>query len=445
LLSLHTHPKKDYKLPLHARNIHYIQSANIVRYFFRYCVFFMTTKHSISVFCGIFVTCVLGLFWLIINIDFYNYWHTKSIEHMQSVLQSNLTVNPDILNDHFKTVIQLDPNEKLIQALAHSKLVYGAHSFQWRYYLHTLGQDTVAVTDVSSSIYRQNRLILLTTLLSLFFGVSSYICILWFVDIKFRNLSLIAKSLEKISIDKLNYNPKLWYLHPDDSISVVHKAVAYMTSALEGQLTVIKEFVAHVSHELRTPLTVLQWQTELALETKKYQETLEKNFVTIKELSWILSTMIHLTKNPDQKTFDMEEISLETLLDKLVSIYHEEYSSRNLIIEHIRTKDSSETIYGHLRSVQMILRNLLDNACKYSHQSWHICISYTKDQFSIANVGKPIPQKNHDRMREPFWQQAKHIPWSWLGLSLVKKLCDIFGYTITYSYKNNQNIFTIKR
>ncbi|NCQ81706.1 hypothetical protein GW750_02665 [bacterium] len=49
---------------------------------------------------------------------------------MQSVLQSNLTVNPDILNDHFKTVIQLDPNEKLIQALAHSKLVYGAHSFQ---------------------------------------------------------------------------------------------------------------------------------------------------------------------------------------------------------------------------------------------------------------------------------------------------------------------------
>ncbi|NCQ81707.1 hypothetical protein GW750_02670 [bacterium] len=31
-----------------------------------------------------------------------------------------------------------------------------------------------------------------------------------------------------------------------------------MTSALEGQLTVIKEFVAHVSHELRTPLTVLQ-------------------------------------------------------------------------------------------------------------------------------------------------------------------------------------------
>ncbi|NCQ81708.1 hypothetical protein GW750_02675 [bacterium] len=82
-----------------------------------------------------------------------------------------------------------------------------------------------------------------------------------------------------------------------------------------------------------------------------------------------MSTMIHLTKNPDQKTFDMEEISLETLLDKLVSIYHEEYSSRNLIIEHIRTKDSSETIYGHLRSVQMILRNLLDNACKYSHQS----------------------------------------------------------------------------
>ena len=89
-----------------------------------------------------------------------------------------------------------------------------------------------------------------------------------------------------------------------------------------------------------------------------------------------------------------------------------------------------------------MFKNLLRNALRYGSQEGPIRIKTTAESFSVSNYGSPL-EEAHERLFERFFRENGTRSSQGLGLSLVKKICDLNNLTISYNYENNQHLFTV--
>ena len=89
-----------------------------------------------------------------------------------------------------------------------------------------------------------------------------------------------------------------------------------------------------------------------------------------------------------------------------------------------------------------MLKNLLRNALRYGSQDGPITVKTTADSFSVSNYGPPLDEMP-EKIFERFYRKNGTRASQGLGLSLVKKICDLNNLTISYKYKDNQHLFTI--
>lgn len=95
---------------------------------------------------------------------------------------------------------------------------------------------------------------------------------------------------------------------------------------------------------------------------------------------------------------------------------------------------------------EILVKNIIDNAFKYSDENWEIKISYKNWKLDISNTWKWISQENIDKIWDVFWKEdvwrTKYYSYG-LWLSLVKKILNILSYEISVKSENNITTFSI--
>src|SRR6476469_7105186 len=84
----------------------------------------------------------------------------------------------------------------------------------------------------------------------------------------------------------------------------------------------------------------------------------------------------------------------------------------------------------HLPSLERIITELLNNACKFTPPNQHISVSVEIEAeqliFKVSNTGIEIPFEEQERIFDAFYRIPYPNPWNYsgtgLGLALVKKL-----------------------
>ncbi len=87
-------------------------------------------------------------------------------------------------------------------------------------------------------------------------------------------------------------------------------------------------------------------------------------------------------------------------------------------------------LQGNAPLLQSLLRNILDNAIRYSPELGEVTISCTKQQekivIQVSDSGPGIPKELRDRVRDRFYRvTGSGQQGSGLGLSIVDKIADI--------------------
>ena len=103
--------------------------------------------------------------------------------------------------------------------------------------------------------------------------------------------------------------------------------------------------------------------------------------------------------------------------------------------------------------LQIVLSNLLDNACKYGQSTERISLELTPWllnerpgwRWRISNSISPGDAPEANRLFEKYYRspQARRQSGSGLGLFLVKGLVDLMQGTITYELKDERVTFEI--
>lgn len=202
--------------------------------------------------------------------------------------------------------------------------------------------------------------------------------------------------------------------------------------------------LAAASHDLRQPLHALSVYSAV-LAANPPPDAMREVGANIDQIVRSLGSLLHglldlsrLTSG--HYTIDRRPTSLDQLLRSIVSEFERPAEDRGLAIE--LQIDQPVSVIGDPVALGRILRNLLDNAIKYTDQG-RLTLGTRLDTstsppaalMTVADTGKGIPAGELNRIFEEFYQldnpgrdRSKGVG---LGLAIVQRLCELSGATIS--------------
>lgn len=203
-------------------------------------------------------------------------------------------------------------------------------------------------------------------------------------------------------------------------------------SAEQSIARVHADFVANASHELRTPVASILGYVEALLDPSAGgNEAMREKFLGIiqregKRMEAMIADLMSLS------LIEAEKHRLPDTLVDLVQICrdtaHEFADSDKLVVE---MPDSACRIFGDEARLRQMLRNLIDNAMKYSSDDGNVTLSLEQTRggwavIKVHNHGPAIPAQLLPRLTERFYRvdeaRSKAVGGTGLGLSIVKHI-----------------------
>lgn len=227
-------------------------------------------------------------------------------------------------------------------------------------------------------------------------------------------------------------------LAPDyaaDEVGELAVAFDATLGRLRQALTRERLFTSDVSHELRTPLMVLATSCELLLENPaldlRGRTQVERINRASEEMRELVQTFLMLARAQRDDNGMSPRSNLAQVAENLLGLWRDPIESKGLtlIFEPGQTLD---TLYN-ATFLTAVMGNLLRNALHYTDQGF-IRLSLSATGFVVEDSGVGIPEEKREAMFEPFVRgNEKRGEGLGLGLSLVQRICENQGWTVSLS------------
>lgn len=214
------------------------------------------------------------------------------------------------------------------------------------------------------------------------------------------------------------------------------------------------EFIAAASHDLRQPLNsiglfLFGLKQKLQGDSSDRLDLVGKMEAAHRALSEMFSTLLDMS-NLDSGKVRVHSKSLQPSLvvQSVIDEFTEAASAKGLQINY--TGNDAWIVTDEVL-LSRIIRNLLDNAIKYTQQG-HIQITETIEQgrltITVEDTGIGIPEQELDSIFNEYHQvgnkRRDRREGVGLGLFITKRLCDLLGFDIHVSSTEGQgSTFTI--
>ena len=195
-----------------------------------------------------------------------------------------------------------------------------------------------------------------------------------------------------------------------------------------------KRFAADAAHELRTPLAVLKTQAQVALKATEAHErnrAITHLIAGVERCTHIVQQLLTMSKMVPEATLnDIVQLNLAKLSIDILSNLAPTALQKDIDIELVSEDSAPIMIQGNKTAIEILMRNLIDNAIRYTPNQGHVKVTITQSlQHVILNVeddGPGIPEPLRKRVFERFFRiVGTSTNGSGLGLGIVKKIADL--------------------
>ncbi len=299
--------------------------------------------------------------------------------------------------------------------------------------------DTGFVVHVGEKIEVRQELVYYiarNTLSPALFALPLLALIIWFgVGRSMRPLAMVADEVRHRLPDALDPLPE------DNTPQEVQPLVAALNGLFErvrGALENERRFTADAAHELRTPLAALKTHVQvLLLETKDdgMRQSLDQLLDGVDRTTHLVEQLLILARSdarqrqalPDQ-TVDLQLISAE-----IVSALSQAAVEKDIDLG--LESDGPLSVRGDATALSILLRNLVDNAVRYTPKGGVVTVRLGRDgeriRLDVIDTGPGVPEEERNRLFDRFHrgreEQARGSNGSGLGLSIVQRIAELHG------------------
>ena len=265
---------------------------------------------------------------------------------------------------------------------------------------------------------------------------------------------IAAMTMQAGDIDGRNLHGRLVVHNADDELgrlaSTFNSVLARADQSLEQQ----RRFTADASHELRTPVALIRAEADVALAggmdgVAQYREALAVIRDGSVQLSRIVNDLFLLARaDAGQVTLTLKALYLD---DVVTGTVHSLRSLAELKKVALTVRVPSEVPYrGDDEQLRRALRNLLENAVRYSHPGGAVHVELERDgsayRISVADEGAGIAEEHQAHVFERFYRgdQARSRSQSTggagagLGLAIAREIAEQHGGSLVLRASSEQ-------
>jgi two-component system sensor histidine kinase SenX3 len=216
------------------------------------------------------------------------------------------------------------------------------------------------------------------------------------------------------------------------------------------------DFVANVSHELKTPVGAISLLAE-ALESSADDELAVRRFAKRmhKEsgrLAALVQDIIELSRLQGASVAqEGRPVDVNAVIAEAVDRSQLPAESKNITI--VVGGRTEEKVFGDQDLLVTALRNLIDNAIRYSPPNTRVGIGVRSKEgvvsVSVTDQGEGLSAEDQERVFERFYRvdsaRSRHTGGTGLGLSIVKHVASNHGGEVTlWSQPGQGSTFTLR-
>ncbi len=412
----------------------------------------------------------------LVLIYFLGFFNTK--KEIQEVLDANMAKSSKLIlaliyheleegeQDGFLNDFEENINQKIlheyenkihIQVWRHGNLIYASsHNFEmqkpkqegffdtkiqnekWRSFVLKDSQTQVAIVILEKYQIRNNLTwkILASPFIPL--AISSLVILLiWlFIDKKIVALNLLSRKIAHISAAKLQKVDLDAPFEIKPLLDSINDLIARLSSSIEAE----RRFTDYAAHELRTPLAVIKTHVQLLIKDKskinddEYLEDLENS---LERMIYLVNQILILSRlEAENVKIEKEKFLLSEIINSEIKLQHKAINDKKLQV-NFAIKNEKPYFANKLYS-EIMLRNLIDNAVKYSANAGSIDIdlSFKEEKiiFKISNIGNFIDAIQREKLFDIFYriENSNSVAGCGLGLAITKKIIKLFAGNIEF-------------
>ncbi len=237
-----------------------------------------------------------------------------------------------------------------------------------------------------------------------------------------------------------------------------HFFLRRMTRKLHKEGKIIRfKFLTVLSHELKSPLNAIEGYLKLMQEKQAgekiddYQEMIDRSLSRVKSMRSLIMDLLDLTRiDSGKKKRDLRELDLDLIAKSAIDGMTPLAVQRDvkLILDVV----DQQPLMADAEEMEIIFNNLISNAVKYNKDggSVNCVIRSTSDELivKVIDTGFGIDSEDIPKLFHEFSRiknaSTRNITGSGLGLSIVKKLVDLYNGRIEVESEPEQGTtFTI--
>jgi signal transduction histidine kinase len=247
-----------------------------------------------------------------------------------------------------------------------------------------------------------------------------------------RPIQKVMTEVEQIS--PLDLSKRMQERSQPDEIGKLITIFNSMLARIEGAFSVQKTFVANVSHELKNPLTKITSQLEVTLlndrKNEEYRATIGSVLEDIKEINQLSNSLLELAQlSRSDSSFSMGKVRLDEVLWEIRESIEAVDPSFQVKIEITELPEDESRLYinGNPHLIKTALRNVMENACKFSEdRTAYVTMSCEAEGLvvTVRDTGPGMGEKDLANAFEPFFraQATSKAKGYGIGLSLSHRI-----------------------
>lgn len=267
---------------------------------------------------------------------------------------------------------------------------------------------------------------------------------LWLLN---RELMPLRDTAERLSTRRPRDTSPLPYGSTPEEVRPLIKSLNSLFARISAMLARERAFISDAAHELRTPLTALRIHADVVALSDDDRNARDKALKGLRNgidrCGRLIEQLLTLSRieamqdcgEDESAAKDLSIVDWAALLTDAETEFAQMAGQKKLsVILEIRSEPQNVMGYPALSSI--LLRNLLDNAAKYTPEEGRIRLTLTKRWIKIENSGTGVREEYIDRLSERFFRPpGQRASGSGLGLSIARRIAFLQKMRLTLRNK----------
>ncbi len=217
------------------------------------------------------------------------------------------------------------------------------------------------------------------------------------------------------------------------------------------------QFLSVLSHELKAPINAVEGYLQLMQNREfgdslhEYRDMIDRSLHRIQGMRNLIMDMLDITRiESGKKKRKLEKVMLCEIAQQCIDAFQPLSIQKDVDVY----LNCSEKIFleADRQEMEIIFNNLISNAIKYNKQGGRVDVNLKRKEKSlkieVVDTGIGMTEEDAKSLFEDFVriksEQTKHITGSGLGLSIVRKLLDLYEGDIEVDSKPGEgSCFTV--